>query len=68
MILAPDADRAEVLAHVRELTRKVEAQRAEALRIANFQGLFGKDQTEFEMLNEVAEDIALKRSLWEGDE
>ena len=67
MILDEQSDRATVIAYMEDLTAKVAAQEREAKRIARYQNLFGVQETEFENLKEVAEDIALKRSMWEGD-
>ena len=45
----------------------MEAQQAEAKRIVKIQETFKVEPTEFESLKAVAEDVALKRSMWVSD-
>ena len=67
MILDVEAPREKVLEFVEDLTAKVEAQQAEAKRIVKIQETFKVEATEFESLKAVAEDVALKRSMWVSD-
>mmetsp|Transcript_3151 Transcript_3151/g.13662 ORF Transcript_3151/g.13662 Transcript_3151/m.13662 type:complete len:4229 (-) Transcript_3151:2367-15053(-) len=67
MILDVEAPREQVLEFVEDLTAKVEAQQAEAKRIVKIQETFKVEPTEFESLKAVAEDVALKRSMWVSD-
>uniref|UniRef100_A0A7S0KGL4 Dynein-1, subspecies f n=1 Tax=Micromonas pusilla TaxID=38833 RepID=A0A7S0KGL4_MICPS len=67
MILDAEAPREQVLEFVEDLTSKVEAQQAEAKRIVKIQETFKVEPTEFESLKAVAEDVALKRSMWVSD-
>ena len=67
MIIDVEAPREKVLEFVEDLTAKVEAQQAEAKRIVKIQETFKVEATEFESLKAVAEDVALKRSMWVSD-
>ena len=67
MILDVEAPREQVLEFVEDLTTKVEAQQAEAKRIVKIQETFKVEPTEFESTKAVAEDVALKRSMWVSD-
>ena len=66
MILDENADPEKVIAFIADLTTRAETQQAEAKRIGKFQEIFKMPVSEFEDLKEVVDDIALKRSLWEG--
>jgi dynein heavy chain len=66
MILDENQDPEAVIAFMADLTAQVEEQQEEALRIGKFQEIFKMQVNEFEDLKALAEDVALKTSLWAG--
>lgn len=66
MFLSKDTDRERAISKIEDIESKVQAQRSEAERIRKFQQLFRVPESKFEELEELEQEIWLKRNLWTG--